>query len=546
MLCDCGQNLTGWLRIAARGPAGAAITVRHAEVLDDHGRLHTAALRNARATDSYVLDDSGRFALEPAFTFHGFRYAEIAADDGVTIERVEARVITSNLDPIGSFDCSDPLVYKLWDNVRWSQRGNFLALPTDCPQRDERLGWTGDIQVFAPAACMNADVDAFLVSWLADLALEQRKDGCVPAVVPNVLPGHEFEFGSVGWGDAATLVPWALYESYGDTEVLRRQFGSMAAWVDWCASRLNPHGVWEGDFQLGDWLDPGAPPDAPHRATTSGDYIASAYLTRSAAIVAAAARVLGMSDRAVNYAALSAAVAAATWRKWRDHAVTTQTGCAIAIEFGIAPVEEHGAIADRLAALVEGGDSRIATGFLGTPLVLPALTRAGRIDAAYRLLLNRNAPGWLYQVLRGATTIWERWDAIREDGSIHPGDMSVGEGASMMSFNHYAYGAVAAWLYRSLAGIAPIADHPGYQRIRFAPRPGGGITHASAAIRTPFGKAAIAWRVEGPDRLCVDLEIPPGATGLLSAPPGWRIPDAGDALLASGAHRIELQAGAPA
>lgn len=537
LLVDCGQNLTGWLRLRARGPAGAKITVRHAEVLDDAGDLHTAALRNARATDSYVLDGRGTVELEPSFTYHGFRYAEITADPGIAVESIEVRVVTSDIHETGSFRCSEPLVERLFENIRWSQRGNFLALPTDCPQRDERLGWTGDIQVFADTACTNSDVDALLASWLKDLALEQWPDGRVTSTVPNVIQGHDFEYGGIGWGDAATLVPWAMHMAYGDREVLRTQYASMAAWVDWGASRLNEDGVWQGDFHLGDWLDPGAPPDKPEQATTDRDFIASAYLSRSAAVLAQSAELLGRDADARRYAELSAAVARASWRHWRAHALTTQAGCAIAIEFGIAPPEERTEVGAALAALVARSEGRIATGFLGTPLVLPALTRTGQVDAAYRVLLNRETPGWLFQVLRGGTTMWERWDAIRDDGTIHPGDMASGGGSSMMSFNHYAYGSVGAWLYASVAGIAPAL--PGYEAIDFHPQPGGGLTHAEAEIETPYGHAAIAWRADDDGGLDVELTIPPGATGRFRAPDGWLAAE--DVELNSGRHRFVLE-----
>lgn len=539
LMVDCGENLTGWLRIHAKGPSGAHIVVRHAEVLDDAGELHTAALRNARATDRHVLDGAGTFALEPRFTFHGFRFAEIRTIDAVQIDRVEAIVISSDIRPDGDFICSDTAVNRLVDNVRRSQRGNFLSLPTDCPQRDERMGWTGDIQAFAPTACTLSDVRAFLAGWLRDLAVEQRADGCVPVTVPNIIHGEPFEFGSAGWGDAATLVPWALHEAYGDTQLLRDQFASMAAWVDWCAARRNAQGVREGGFQFGDWLDPGAPPGEPQKAATDSDYIATAFLSRSAAIVAKAADILGLGEQAEAYCRLSAKAADAAWRRWREHALTTQTGCAIAIMFDLATGADRAIAGRRLAELVERSGGRIATGFLGTPLIAPALTETGHVNAAYRLLLNREAPGWLYQVDRGATTMWERWDAIRPDGSIHGGEMSMGEAASMTSFNHYAYGAVADWLFRSVAGIAPAA--PGYRTIRFAPRPGGGLTHAAARLGTPFGDARIAWRLEATNRMAVEAQIPPGATGEFLPPDGWRVADAPSAPLGSGRHGWALE-----
>lgn len=543
---DVGQNLVGYLRIHASGPNGGEVRVRHAEMLEGDGALHVAALRNARAADNYILRGDGVELLEPKFTFHGFRYATIDADPGVEVSRIEIVWIGSDLDYSGRFRCSNDDVNKLFDNTIRSQKGNFVALPTDCPQRDERLGWTGDIQVFSETACFHADSRSFLASWLKDLTTEQRADGNVPGVVPNIIGGHEFEYGGVGWGDAATLVPWVLYTMYGDLAVLDRQFPSMRAWVDYCASRLNDEGVWVGDFQLGDWLDPGAPSDKPHLATTNSDYIATSYLSYSAGRVGEAARALGRTDEADAYRALSHRVAEAAWRRWRDSAVTTQAGCAMAIMFNIAPEAEHAAIGQKLASLVDANGGRIATGFLGTPLVLPALSRTGQTEAAYRLLLNRDCPGWLYQVDRGATTMWERWDAVGEDGGLHAGTMSTEESNSMISFNHYAYGAVSAWLYQTVAGIATDPDHPGFGRILFAPQPGGGMTWASASLTTGYGEAAVRWELSA-DALDVELVVPAGTTALFKAPAGFLLTDGEQTReLASGTHRLRLTAAAGA
>lgn len=536
---DCGQNLTGYLRLTLRAAMAAVVTVRHAEVLEPDGRLHTAALRHAKATDTYRLPP-GDHVVSPSFTYHGFRFAEIALGAGVVLERVEVCVVASDLAEIGRFRCSDPRVNQLDSNIRWSQRGNFLALPTDCPQRDERLGWTGDIQVFAPTACTNFDARAFLGSWLADLALEQAPDGNVPSTVPNVIGGHPFEYAGIGWSDAATLVPLSLYESYGDSAVFARQLPSMRAWVDHGAARLSARDTWEGDFHLGDWLDPGAPPDRPEQATTDRDFIASAYLAMSARAVARALAVLGEREARARYAALAARVAAGTWARWREAAVATQAGCALAIMFDIAPAGEQAGVGARLAALVERSGGRIATGFLGTPLVLPALTRTGQDAAAYRLLLNEEAPGWLYQIRQGATTMWERWDAIRPDGTLHGGEMADTSSDSMTSFNHYAYGSVGAWLYRSLAGIGPCLDEPGYALIDFAPRPGGGIDWAEASLATPYGEAAIAWRIVDAE-LRVELLVPPGAEGRFAVPPGWT-GAAPEGRFGSGRHAFALKA----
>lgn len=517
LMVDCGQNLTGFLRLIGMCESASTITVRHAEVLESDGSLQVQALRTAKATDTYHVGP-GRFELEPSFTYHGFRHAQLQLPDGAVIEGIEVCVVASDLPEVGQFACSDDRVNKLSSNIRWSQRGNFLAIPTDCPQRDERLGWTGDIQVFAPTACLQFDSRAFLESWLVDLEHEQAPDGRVPSTVPNVIGGHEYEYGGIGWADAATLVPCALYQAYGSTAVLERQFESMRRWVDWAASRLDESKVWLGDFHLGDWLDPGAPPDRPEEATTDRDFIASAYLAFSAAKLAETSQLLGKSACHRHYRWLSAEVAAATWRHWRDTARKTQAGCAIAIMFGIVPADERMQLGEELAGLVERNSGRIATGFLGTPLVLPALTLTDQHGAAMQVLLNVEAPGWLYQVLNGATTVWERWDAILPDGSINRGSMAIEDAECMTSFNHYAYGAVGAWLYETLAGIAP--DQPGYALIRFAPRPGHEIAHARATIMTPFGEAAISWEREAESWLA-DVIIPPGAQGCFDCPPGW-------------------------
>ena len=534
---DAGQNLAGHLRLTVRADRNATLAVRHAEVLQADGTLFTAALRTARATDEYRIGP-GRWVLEPSFTYHGFRYAEIALGEGVAVEDVEVCVVASDLAQIGSFACAEPLLNQLHSNILWSQRSNFVALPTDCPQRDERLGWTGDIQVFAPTACANFDARAFLTSWLADLALAQAPDGQVPSTVPNIIHGHPFEYGGVGWADAATLVPWALYEAYGDRDVLVRQYPSMRAWVEWGASRLEADGVWRGDFHLGDWLDPNAPPDKPEQATTDRDFIASAYLSFSAGKLAESARVLGLAEDAASYAALSARVAESAWAQWRDIAVRTQTGCALAIAFGIAPPGEVAGVGARLAALVDAAGGRIGTGFLGTPVVLPALTLAGQHEAAWRLLMNREAPGWLFQVLHGATTTWERWDAIRPDGTIASGAMDAGDAESMTSFNHYAYGSVGAWLYRTLAGIAP--GEPGYATIDFAPQPPRGLRWAQAENKTPFGPLAIRWD-QGETTLDVEMQVPPGSRGRFRAPDGWQLPKADETEFGSGTHRLKLE-----
>ncbi|HEY8457848.1 MAG TPA: family 78 glycoside hydrolase catalytic domain [Actinopolymorphaceae bacterium] len=513
---DAGQNVAGFVRLTVEGTAGQTVTVRHAEVLEPDGSLHLRSLRTAKATDTYVLADDHPTVLEPVFTFHGFRYAEVETD--ATVHAVEVVAISSALTPRSEFSCSDPTVTRLHENVRWSQRDNFVAVPTDCPQRDERLGWTGDAQAFASTACTLFDSRAFWSSWLRDLALDQEPDGGVASVVPNYGRTGVKAYGRAGWADAATIVPWAVYESYADADLLRRQLPSMVAWVGYLEARRRRDDLLGGEEQYGDWLDPDAPSDRPSLAKVDADFLANAFFAHSAQLVARTAHVLGETDLAARHAALGDEVAAATWQKWADHIPTTQTGCAVAICFDIAPADQRQAVGDALARLVREGDGRIATGFLGTPLVLPALTATGHVDEAYLMLLRRETPSWLYQVEQGATTVWERWDAIRPDGTIHDGRMARADGrtGTMLSFNHYAYGAVMDWIYRTVAGIAPAA--PGYAEARLEPRPVVGISWARAAVETPYGRLAVRWSVGGDASFEAEYDIPYGVRATFVPP----------------------------
>ena len=474
---DTEQNLAGFLRLRAQGRAGDRIVVRHAEVLESSGALHTRALRSARATDEFILRDAQETTLEPAFTFHGFRFAEIESDAQIIGADVVA--ISTDLPQRSRFACSDERLNQLHDNVLWSLRGNFVSLPTDCPQRDERLGWTGDAQAFAATACTLVDSHAFWRSWLRDLELDQDDEHGVPSVVPDVVLEGEARFGRAGWADAATIVPWAVYESYGDPDVLRRQFPSMRRWVESLMRRRGSDGLLVPSFQFGDWLDPDAPSDRPWEAKCDSDYIANSYFSWSARLTADAADVIGEQTASAVYRDLADRVAALTWARWARDALRSQTGCAVALQLQIAPSAERTAVGDMLSELVDAADGRVATGFLGTPLVLPALSGSGKFDSAYRMLLRSEVPSWLYQLTKGATTVWERWDAIRPDGSIHPGTMASptgdGEEGHMLSFNHYAYGAVIDWVYRHVAGLAPDRTQPGYAHVLIEPRPARGI-----------------------------------------------------------------------
>lgn len=510
---DVGQNVVGWLRVRLRGmAAGDEVVLRHAEVLDADGRLCTAPLRTARATDTYVVRGGGEEELyEPRFSFHGFRFAEIAGVPEHAEVDVEAVVVHTDMAPAGTFACSDADIVRLHENVVWGWHGNAVGVPTDCPQRDERLGWTGDIAVFAPTAAHLDDVETFLEGWLADLRADQRDDGAVPNVVPDIGLGL---IGQAGWGDAAVTVPWALYEAYGDEAVLADALASMVAWVDYVWSRLDDDGVWSGDFQFGDWLDPDAPTGEPWRAKARFALVATACAVHVAELTGRAASVVGASEMAASMAERAADARARWWARFADEAATTQTGCAMALAFDLAPADERLGLGDRLAELVRDADDHLATGFLGTPLLLPALTDAGHHDVAGAVLAQRSAPSWLYQVAAGATTIWERWDALRPDGSIPLDGLGGGEG-SMVSFNHYAYGAVAEWLHRRVLGIAPDLEDPGYHHVVVAPRPPAWLTWARGTQATRFGTVTIEWRRTDDGTLALEVEVPPNASATI-------------------------------
>ncbi|MET7896575.1 glycoside hydrolase family 78 protein [Streptomyces mirabilis] len=517
---DFGQNLVGRLRLSVSGEPGRTITLRHAEVLED-GELCTRPLRTAAATDTFTLRGEGTEVFEPTFTFHGFRYAEITGqpDDFDPATCVVAVVVHSDLTRTGHFSSSDGLVNRLHENVVWGMRGNFLDVPTDCPQRDERLGWTGDIQVFSPSASYLYDSAGFLGSWLADLAAEQGENGVVPFVVPKVVPGADTP--TAAWGDAATVVPWVLYERYGDTGILAAQYDSMRAWVEHEASLAGDNRLWDSGFQFGDWLDPTAPAGRPDAAATPGELVATACFARSADIVARTAEILGKAEDAERYRALADEVRTAFQAEYVTGAgrmmSDAPTAYALALRFDLlASGAQRVHAGERLAQLVRANGHKIATGFVGTPLICDALTEAGHADTAYRLLLQQECPSWLYPVTMGATTIWERWDSMLPDGTVNP--------SGMTSFNHYALGAVADWLHRTVAGLAPAA--PGYRRLRIAPRPGGELTHAEARLRTPYGEAEVSWSLAGPE-LTVKALVPPNTTAEVLLPGSGEIIEVG-------------------
>lgn len=527
-LVDFGQNLVGRVQIQVPPkPRDHELTIRHAEVLE-RGELGIRPLRDAKATDKYIF--SGEAAEQtqwaPIFTFHGFRYIELegwSLDDDVppSADNLSALVVGSDMKRTGHFSCSDEMVNKLHENVTWSMRGNFLSVPTDCPQRDERLGWTGDLQVFSPTASYLYASAGFLTNWLRDLSIDQEaQGGCVPVVIPDVLHGRsEPNDNPVAvWDDAAVLVPWTVYQWSGDAAMLRRQLPSMEAHLRQSVRR-GPDGLWDDTlFQFGDWLDPNAPPEQADLARTDGTLVADAYLVHVTSVLARVSVAVGDAARARAYQAEFEALRARFGDKYVSAAglvvSDSQTGLALALCFDLlGSAAQRRAAGDRLARLVRASQLKVSTGFAGTPLVLHALARAGHLDLAYGMLLCRACPSWLYPVTMGATTVWERWDSMLPDGSINPG--------SMTSFNHYALGSVADWLHTVVGGVRPL--EAGLKTFAVRPRPGGGLTACEVSFEGPYGRIGCRWAVEareadGVKVFKMRVEVPPNSRALVVLP----------------------------
>jgi len=493
VLLDVGENVVGRVRLVADGPAGTVVTVRHAELLED-GELCVRPLRAAAATDVFVLDGAGERSCEAAFTFHGFRYVEIVGGR-VDPERVEVDVLRSDLRRTGWFSCSDERLNLLHANIVRSFEGNALALPTDCPQRDERLGWTGDAQVFAPTAATLFDADAFFSSWLRDLRAEQAdREGRVPTVVPDTL-GALGDVAAAGWGDAVTVIPHVLARFFGDESLLAEMLPAMRAWVDAVADLAGPGRLWETGFQYGDWLDPTVA--RPDKARADPGLVATAYFFRSAVLVARASEPLDAERYATLAGEIGEAFRAAYLTPAGRLSSDAPSAYALALAFGLVPDAQRAAAADRLAFLLRAGGYRMATGFLGTPAVLDALLDNGHEAAAESLLLQTMCPSWLYPLSMGATTMWERWDAIRPDGTLHP--------SGMTSLNHYALGSVGEVLHRRVAGLSVEGD-----AVRVRPWFVEALTWAEAVHDTPLGRARVRWQRTG-ETIAVTATVPHGA-----------------------------------
>ncbi|KAF2621079.1 glycoside hydrolase family 78 protein [Macroventuria anomochaeta] len=511
IIIDFGQNLVGHVRLKLfQGVEGVKVSLWHAEVLE-HGELGRRPLRICEALDEYTC--SGRPDGEtwaPRFTFHGFRYCQV--DGWLHSEEnlkahVEAVVCHTDMQAAGSFDSSDPLVNQLYKNTVWSIKGNFFSIPTDCPQRDERLGWTGDIALFAPTATKLYDCFGMLKDWMVDVKYDQEERGGIPALVtPDVLNNVGF-WGKVLpiaiWHDVIILVPWALYEDSGDEEILRMHYGNMVTWLT--KIPRNEDGIlWDSDtFQLGDWLDPTASPHEPMNGQSDPILVADAFLVRCLALVAKIGAILGDTEAARRYSdeATTARERFATQYITRSGRVVSdsQTVISLAICFDLFSTSEQvQAAGQRLATIARRNNFKIATGFAGTPFILDALVKTGNVQVAYSMLQARECPSWLYPITLGATTIWERWDSMLPDGSINSGEMT--------SFNHYSLGAVTSFLHQTLAGLQVV--EPGWRKSRAAPTLGGGFTHASSTHQSPYGLVRCSWTLDGA-RLSVTVVVPP-------------------------------------
>lgn len=518
---DMGQNMVGWMQVRLNAPAGTTITLRHAEVLDSQGNFYTANLRSAQQTDRYTTSGHGVETFEPHFTFHGFRYVAVAGWPGeLPLDAFTGVVVHSAVETSGSFETSNPMLNQLEHNIVWGQEGNFVDVPTDCPQRDERLGWTGDAQVFAPTAMFLHNSAAFYTKWLKDLALDQQDDGAIPFVIPNVLSHttRQGESGAAGWGDAAVVVPWTLYLSYGDRRVLEEQYPSMKAWVEFIRKQAGPRHLWNTQETFGDWLAYATNQADYPGATTDKDLVQTAYFAHSTDLLRQTAEVLGKTDDAKAYGELLDQIRLAFQQEFLTPngrlSSNTQTAYALALAFDLLPESQRKEAAARLAADVRSFE-HLTTGFLGTPLLCRVLSDYGYLDEAYMLLNRKEYPSWLYPITKGATTIWERWDGIKPDGSF--------QSPSMNSFNHYAYGAIGEWMYSVIAGINIDSHQPGYKHIFIEPHPGGGLDWVKCSLHTMYGDVSSSWEIKA-KTITARILVPPNTTATIRLP-GARLED---------------------
>jgi alpha-L-rhamnosidase len=508
---DFGQNLVGWVQFKLKANAGDTMKLYHAEVLDQKGNFYTKNLRTAKQEITYVFKDDSVATFEPHFTFQGFRFLKVVGYKGpLDSTNLAAYALYSDMAQTGQFSTSNPLINQLQHNIQWGQKGNFIDIPTDCPQRDERMGWTGDAQAFCRTATFNMDVAGFFTKWLKDLSADQHKDGAVPYVVPNVL--DSVSAAASGWSDVATIGPWNIYLAYGDKQVLQQQYESMKAWVGYIQLHSRNY-LWDTGNHFGDWLFYAGTNYEDGAALTDKNLIAQAFYAHSTQLLINAAKILGRNEDVQKYTLLLYNIKKA----FQSEYVTpngrmisgTQTSYVLALNFDLLPENLRESAAKRLVHNIEDYDEHITTGFLGTPYICHVLSRFGHTDIAYDLLMKESYPSWLYPVKNGATTIWERWDGIKPDKSF--------EDPEMNSFNHYAYGAIGDWMYRVIAGINTDESSPGFHKIIIAPHPGGKLTSTQAELETLYGKVKSAWSIDN-GIFTLDVIVPPNTTAQIVLP----------------------------
>lgn len=504
-LIDMGKNMVGWVKFHVTGKAGDKVILQHGEVLDKEGNLFTANLRTAKQIIEYTLNGKNEEVFEPHFTYQGFRYIRIIDyPNEPNIKDFTGIVISSVLEQTLNFRCSNQMINQLQSNILWSQLGNFLSVPTDCPQRDERLGWTGDAQIFISTACFNMNAAPFFSSWLKDLKLDQLNNGTVPYVVPNTV--KDLNIGVAGWGDAATICPWTLYLIFGDKRILEDQYNSMKAWVEYIKSQTDNTFIWEKGFQFGDWLS--------LDGKTPNDYIATAYFAYSTSILVKVATVLNNTIDASTYSKLYKNIINAFRKEYITPtgriAVSTQTAHVLALAFNLIEKKHIKRTINTLVNLIKENNNHLTTGFLGTPYLCTVLSEYGYNDVAYMLIQQTTYPSWLYEVSKGATTMWEHWDSIKEDGSICCPDMN--------SFNHYAFGAVGDWLYSIAGGIRVDEDNPGYKHIIIKPQIGPYIDFVCVEYESIYGKIKCNWKKTKNNNMSINITIPANTTASLYLP----------------------------
>ncbi len=527
---DLGQNIAGWARLRVNGPKGTVVTMRFAERLNPDGTVYTTNLRSAEATDIYVLKGGGEEVYEPRFTFHGFQYVEVSGYPGTPdLDTITGCVVHNATPPVGSFECSSELINKLYSNICWGQRGNFISIPTDCPQRDERLGWMGDAQIFVRSATFNMDVSAFFTKWMDDVSDAQSDEGAFADFCPRLTQDERAFEAAPGWGDAGIVVPWTIYMTYGDTRMIERHWNAMEKWMDFLLA-FNPDLIRRNRLgnNYGDWLS--------IKASTPKDLLATAYWAYDAKLMAEMAAVIGRDSDVNKYTKLFEDVRAAFQKEFVDadgrvylvhgdkltekgfdasgtahseNTTETQTNYVLALYMDLLPENLRAKAAEHLVRKIAERDNHLSTGFIGVRHLNPVLTDAGRNDLAYTLLLNETFPSWGYSIRQGATTIWERWDGWTEaNGFQDPG---------MNSFNHYSLGSVSEWMFRYAAGIETDPSAPGYKRIILSPNPDRKLPHVKASYESIYGTIASAWRIDG-DTFSLDVTIPANTTALVHVP----------------------------